>query len=90
MHVQLRLQEGLLDGHLAFITGAASGIGAAIAVAFAKQGAKLIITAEPERQEELDKARLLPMYAVPVARPFSCCCMLGWVRLAWIRAAEHT
>ena len=51
------VQEGLLDGHLALITGSSTGIGAAIAVAFARQGAKLVITAEPEQQENLDKAR---------------------------------
>ena len=48
-------QAGLLEGHLALITGSSSGIGAAIAVAFAKQGAKLIITAEPEQQDNLDQ-----------------------------------
>jgi len=52
------VQEGLLDGQLALITGSSRGIGAAIAVAFARQGAKLVITAEPEQQENLDKARL--------------------------------
>ena len=50
------MQEGLLDGHLALITGSSTGIGAAIAVAFARQGAKLVITAEPEQQDNLDKA----------------------------------
>ncbi len=50
------MQEGLLDGQLALITGSSTGIGAAIAVAFARQGAKLVITAEPEQQENLDKA----------------------------------
>lgn len=34
---------GLLDGHLAVVTGAASGIGRAIAVAYAEQGAEIVI-----------------------------------------------
>lgn len=34
---------GLLEGHLAVITGAASGIGRAIAVGYAEQGAKVLL-----------------------------------------------
>ncbi|MEL0091553.1 MAG: SDR family NAD(P)-dependent oxidoreductase, partial [Rhodospirillales bacterium] len=34
---------GLLDGHLAFITGAGSGIGRGIAEGYAKEGARVII-----------------------------------------------
>jgi len=34
---------GLLDGHLAVVTGAASGIGRAIAIAYAEQGAEIVI-----------------------------------------------
>ncbi|MET4577099.1 SDR family NAD(P)-dependent oxidoreductase [Ottowia thiooxydans] len=35
---------GLLEGRLAFVTGAAGGIGQAIAVAYAQEGARVIIT----------------------------------------------
>jgi len=41
---------GLLQGRLALITGAASGIGQAIAISFAKAGARVIVT-------DLDTAR---------------------------------
>ena len=61
----LTVQEGLLDGHLALITGSSTGIGAAIAVAFARQGAKLVITAEPEQQDNLDKASALRCFDAP-------------------------
>ena len=35
--------NGLLEGHLAVVTGGASGIGRAIAIGYAKQGAHVII-----------------------------------------------
>lgn len=37
-------QQGLLQGRLSLVTGAASGIGQAIAVAYAQAGARVIIT----------------------------------------------
>lgn len=43
------ISPGLLQGRLAFITGAASGIGRAIAVAYAQAGARVVIT---DRQAE--------------------------------------
>lgn len=43
------LPPGLLQGRLALITGAASGIGRAIAVAYAQAGARVVIT---DRQAE--------------------------------------
>jgi len=33
---------GLLDGHLAVVTGSGSGIGRAIAAGYAKQGAQVV------------------------------------------------
>ena len=63
------MQEGLLEGHLALITGSSTGIGAAIAVAFARQGAKLVITAEPEQQENLDKASVVSCLVSRLATP---------------------
>ena len=35
--------NGLLEGHLAVVTGGASGIGRAIAIGYAKQGAHVVI-----------------------------------------------
>ena len=42
-----------LDNKVALITGASKGIGESIAVAFASQGAKVVINSR--KQEELDK-----------------------------------
>lgn len=36
-------------------TGSSRGIGQCIAELYAKEGAKLILTAEPEMQQDLDK-----------------------------------
>lgn len=49
---------GKLEGKVAIITGADSGIGAAAAVAFAKEGAKLVLT-DLENKEDAEKTRQL-------------------------------
>jgi NAD(P)-dependent dehydrogenase (short-subunit alcohol dehydrogenase family) len=41
---------GLLDGHLALVTGAGSGIGQAIAIAYAREGATVVVS-------DVDKAK---------------------------------
>ncbi len=43
---------GQLDGRVAIVTGASRGIGKAIAVLFAQEGAKVVIAARTERQGE--------------------------------------
>ena len=48
-------QVGLLEGRRALITGASRGIGAAIAAAYAEQGAKIVISAEEEQREDLQQ-----------------------------------
>ena len=47
---------GLLEGKRALITGASRGIGACVAVNYAKQGAQLILVARTK--EDLDKVLL--------------------------------
>ena len=44
---------GRLDGKVCIITGSNSGVGAAAAELFAKEGAKVVITAR--RQDKLDE-----------------------------------
>lgn len=53
--VQKSEPAGLLSDKLCLVTGSSRGIGAAIAEAFAEQGGKIILTAEPAQQENLDK-----------------------------------
>lgn len=52
--------HGRLEGRKALITGGDSGIGRAVAIAFAREGAKIAINYLPEEQEDADSlARLL-------------------------------
>ena len=50
-----------LEGKTALITGAANGIGQAIAVAFARQGADVAVTDKPEVNREQTMALLAPL-----------------------------
>jgi NAD(P)-dependent dehydrogenase (short-subunit alcohol dehydrogenase family) len=51
-------KNGNLDGKVAFVTGAASGIGRATAVAFARQGANVVV-ADIDRQGNQDTVRMI-------------------------------
>jgi NAD(P)-dependent dehydrogenase (short-subunit alcohol dehydrogenase family) len=50
--------NGNLDGTVAFVTGAASGIGRATAVAFAREGANVVV-ADIDQQGNQDTARMI-------------------------------
>src|SRR3954453_15582668 len=43
---------GLLDGEVAFVTGAASGIGRSTAIRFAVEGAAVALADVPQQEEE--------------------------------------
>ncbi len=47
--------HGLLDGRRALITGGDSGIGRAVAIAYAREGADVAISYLPEEQEDADE-----------------------------------
>ena len=53
--------DKLLEGKLALVTGAASGIGRAIAVAYARAGARVVLT---DRDEQVGAAALADVLAV--------------------------
>jgi len=50
--------NGILDGKVAFVTGAASGIGRATAVAFAREGANVVV-ADIDQQGNQDTVRMI-------------------------------
>src|ERR1700754_4674043 len=51
------LGRGLLEGRAAIVTGGDSGIGRAVAIAFAKEGADVLLSYLPE--EEADAAEVV-------------------------------
>ena len=68
---------GLLDGHLAAVTGAASGIGRAIALGYAEQGADVILldlNAEDANSvaEEIKSASPSPSCSMSCNLPAGC------------------
>ncbi len=64
--------SGKLKGKKALITGGDSGIGRAVAIAFAREGAQVAITFLPEEQEDVNSlVRLLEKESVSI-RAFAC------------------
>src|SRR3989344_7087189 len=62
------LTSGRLKDKIAIITGASRGIGREIAVLFAKEGAKLVLTA---RNQEALKAVAKEIYEISREEPFT-------------------
>lgn len=59
--------SGMLDGRAVIVTGASRGIGRAIAVRLAKEGARLVLTSEPSEADRLAEAAAQCERAVAVA-----------------------
>ena len=62
MQYNLFLFQGDLKGQVIWITGASTGIGAALAIEAAKHGAKLVISARSEDQLRAVKQRCLGIF----------------------------
>ena len=55
--------KGLLDGRVALVTGGDSGIGKAVAIAYAREGADVAISYLPEEQADADEVERNPRSA---------------------------
>ncbi|MBV7247559.1 SDR family oxidoreductase [Streptomyces sp. MW-W600-10] len=64
--------SGLLDGRKAVITGGDSGIGRAVALAFAREGADVVLTHLPEEEQEAQESVRLVERAGRSAVPVVC------------------
>ena len=69
---------GLLQNHIAVVTGAASGIGRAIALGYAREGAQVVLL----DMNEKSVAKLRRKSAMPAARPKASCSMSQSARIA--------
>ena len=70
---------GTLDGKVALVTGAASGIGRAIALTFAREGAKLVVA---DMNEEGGVSEDPKLYITSTRRPNVLCSQGGSVAQA--------
>ncbi|MFJ9111435.1 SDR family oxidoreductase [Streptomyces sp. NPDC102283] len=64
--------SGLLDGRKAVITGGDSGIGRAVSLAFAREGADVLLTYLPEEEDEAQETARLVEHAGRKAVPVAC------------------
>jgi NAD(P)-dependent dehydrogenase (short-subunit alcohol dehydrogenase family) len=67
-------RSGALAPGVAFVTGGARGLGNAIAVSFAKEGARGVVIVDIN-QEQLEEGRkAVEAYGTPVSHPHKLCC----------------